>query len=181
MTTYLALLRGINVGGNNMIKMAELKICLEKAGLQDVKTYIQSGNVLFKSDKNDAQALSQLVEKAIEAQWQIPVRVVVYTKDRWVKVVKNAPKTWGENAEWKHNMLVMLEPYDMKTVMSGLGEPIAELETMKAGDGVVYQSVSFKSFGRTRASKMIGTPVYKQMTIRNYNTSIKLAHLLEAL
>ena len=56
---YVALLRGINVGGNNKVSMTELKTCLEEAGFENVSTYINSGNVLFESEANDAVKLAQ--------------------------------------------------------------------------------------------------------------------------
>ena len=177
---YIAFLRGINVGGNNLIKMAELKICLEKAGIEDVKTYIQSGNVLFKSDETDSVKLSKKIETAIESIFKINVGVAVFSDKRWKTIIKNAPSNWGKDPAWKHNLFILLEPFNMDDVVKAIGEPRAGIEFITAGDGILYQSTSFKEFGKTTTSKLPGTPIYKRMTIRNYNTSVKLLALLES-
>jgi uncharacterized protein (DUF1697 family) len=181
MTSYIALLRGINVGGNNMIKMADLKVCLEKAGFQDVKTYIQSGNVLLKSNGTNTAQLAQSIESAIEKQWHIPVGVAVRSEEQWQGIIQAAPQRWGKDTSFKHNLLVMLEPYDIDDALAAIGELKPKIESVTAGDGVLYQSLSWELFGRTTSGKLAGKPIYKRMTVRNYNTSIKLLALLEDL
>lgn len=176
--SYLALLRGVNVGGNNMIKMAELKAALEADGFSDVRTYIQSGNVLFMSDKKDTGTLAEHVKKSIAKHFAIDVGVAVFSKAEWQKVVHGAPAWWGKDVTWKHNLLAMLQPYDMKQVVAAYGELKPDIEMLLAGEGVLYQSMSFKMFGRTTAGRLAANPIYKQMTIRNYNTATKLLTLM---
>ena len=74
---YVALLRGINVGGSNLIRMPALKACFEAERLQDVATYIQSGNVLFTADRSSQQALTARIEKALSRTFAYEARVVV--------------------------------------------------------------------------------------------------------
>ena len=76
-TQYLALLRGINVGGNNIIKMADLKACFESLGLTDVVTYIQSGNVIFKSAEKDKAKLTKMIEAGLSKRFNYEARLVV--------------------------------------------------------------------------------------------------------
>ena len=90
MTTYIALLRGINVGGNRIIKMAELKNALEALGLKDVKTYIQSGNVLFRSD-DDAINIQDKIEKEINRFWGFDVPVVLRSARELEQLINNCP------------------------------------------------------------------------------------------
>lgn len=90
MTIYIALLRGINVGGKNMIKMAELKKVLQDLGLCDVKTYIQSGNVLFKSNEEEG-ALKIKIENAIEAEFGFPVPVILRKAEELEKIAASCP------------------------------------------------------------------------------------------
>lgn len=90
MTTYIALLRGINVGGNRIIKMAELKNVLEALGLKDVKTYIQSGNVLFRSD-DDAFNIQDKIEKEIDRVWGFDVPVVLRSAKELEQLINNCP------------------------------------------------------------------------------------------
>lgn len=74
---YVALLRGINVGGNSLIKMADLKVGFEGIGLTEVKTYINSGNVLFASDEKDSRKLSEKIEGMILKKFKLPVKTLV--------------------------------------------------------------------------------------------------------
>ena len=91
MTTYIALLRGINVSGQKLIKMAELAELFKSLNLVDVKTYIQSGNIVFKSDVGDKSELRQTIEKAIEQKYGFFVRVFMRTAEEWREVVADNP------------------------------------------------------------------------------------------
>jgi uncharacterized protein (DUF1697 family) len=91
MTIYVALLRGINVGGNKLIKMAELRELFELIGLHNVKTYIQSGNVLFKTDKESPKQLRQRIEQEIHFRFGFPVTVVLRTANKFEQIIKECP------------------------------------------------------------------------------------------
>ncbi|MBP1996525.1 DUF1697 domain-containing protein [Paenibacillus eucommiae] len=90
MTIYVALLRGINVGGKNMIKMAALKNMFESMGLSRVKTYIQSGNVLFESEKEE-EVLRKQIENKIEVIFGFSVIVVLRKAEELKRIVSNCP------------------------------------------------------------------------------------------
>ncbi|WP_139489099.1 DUF1697 domain-containing protein [Brevibacillus dissolubilis] len=90
MTIHIALLRGINVGGKNIIKMTDLKHTLESIGLTHVQTYIQSGNVLFESPEEEAP-LRHRIEQAIEQTFGFPVPVVLRTADELKKTAHSCP------------------------------------------------------------------------------------------
>jgi uncharacterized protein (DUF1697 family) len=181
MTQYLAFLRGINVGGKSLIRMAALKEALESDGFTEVKTYIQSGNVFLSTPQADAVKVAQAVTASIAKHFALDVKVVAFTKPQWQEVVASAPKWWnGSKTEgWKHDLLILLPPYDMKQVMLTLGEPAPEVENIGSGAGVIYASLYVAKWSRTRLSKLPGTPLYKQITIRNYNTSTKLLALFD--
>lgn len=179
MTRYLALLRGINVGGNSLMKMADLKAALQQDGFDNVRTYIQSGNVFFDSPETDKDKLAKDVEKSIKAHFHLDVRVAVFSKAEWQKVIEEAPDWWGRGKDWKHNLLIMLQPYDMQQVIEAYGELKPDIEAVEVGQGVLYQSILFAKFGRTTGGKLASNPIYKQMTIRNYNTATKLLPLFD--
>lgn len=98
MNIYIALLRGINVGGKNMIKMPELKKALETIGLNAVQTYIQSGNVIFESDEEEA-TLQVIIENKIEAALGFPVKVVLRMLAELEKIILDCPFSKDEISE----------------------------------------------------------------------------------
>lgn len=175
---YLALLRGINVGGNAMIRMSELKECMEEAGFVEVRTYIQSGNVLFAAPKREPARLARRLEATIEKKFALKIGVAIFTGCEWEEIVRRAPKSWGKDKDWKHNLLALLPGTKPGEVIAAMGALKPEIEVLTAGRGVIYQSLSIVSFGRTTSGKLPAQPIYRRITVRNYNTTRKLAELL---
>lgn len=175
---YLALLRGINVGGKGLIRMSELKKCLEKAGFAEVQTYIQSGNVLFAGPKTETGRMAGKIEAAIEKKFAMKVGVVVFAENEWREIVRRAPKSWGKNKDWKHNLLALLPGTKATDVIEAMGRLKPEIEIVTPGRGVIYQSLCIRSFGRATSGKLPSHPIYRRITVRNSNTVRKLAELL---
>src|SRR5262245_54061235 len=94
MARYVALLRGINVGGKNIIKMAALAACFEEHGLRDVATFIQSGNVIFDGD-GAAAALTTRIEAALSATFAYRASVVLRSHAQLRQVIDRAPDGFG--------------------------------------------------------------------------------------
>lgn len=176
---YLALLRGVNVGGNGIISMPALRQALTDTGFNNVRTYIQSGNVLFRSTNTDRRQLTQTIHECIKSTFDLDVEVVLFTKEEWHKIIINAPTWWGADTEWKHNLLILLPPIRAAEAIDAIGTLKPDIEAVLPGKGVVYQSMSFKLFGRTTTGKLASNPIYKKMTIRNYNTATKLLALFD--
>jgi uncharacterized protein (DUF1697 family) len=88
---YVAFLRGINVGGKNKIKMETLREVCSALGFEDVKTYINSGNILFETRKTEDKSLAAKIEKAIEKEFGLNIKVIVRTIDEIKKIVENNP------------------------------------------------------------------------------------------
>ena len=91
MPVYIAMLRGINVGGNKRVKMDQLRSSLEKLGLKQVKTYIQSGNVVFQAAKISTAALSKKIENSIVAEFGFPASVICRTADEIMGTIEGNP------------------------------------------------------------------------------------------
>ena len=180
MIQYVAFLRGINVGGKSIIKMSDLKDALMSSNLQNVSTYIQSGNVLFQSDSDNKHELAQELSSIIEKQFKLQVPVTLFSKKEWTNIIAAAPKWWGIDTARKHNIFIMIDPYDMQQVVAAIGVLKPGVEAMELGDGVLYQSMDRALLGRTTTGKLAGSPVYKSMTIRNYNTAIKMLTLMNS-
>lgn len=177
-TTFVLLLRGINVGGNGRVPMAELRDCLEKAGYTDVRTYINSGNVIFNSTSQDAAGLTLEIETILAKQFNLPLKIVLLTARDYLAAVKSAPKEWGKKAEWRYNALFVRPPLTAAQALELCGPPKPGIETAVAGHGVIFISNSMADAGRTNYAKLPGRPVYKELTIRNYNTTLKLVAML---
>ncbi len=173
---FIALLRGINVGGNNKVAMADLKSCFEKAGFKNVVTYINSGNVIFESSQTDTAKLVQVCEAAIEKQFGFKVVCAVITAHALQAAVQNAPQWWN-NGDAKHNALFVIAPATATEIMAEVGTAKPDYEKVAAYDPIIFWSAPLATFGRTRYSKIVGTKAYKSVTIRNANTTLKLVEL----
>src|ERR1700730_6737575 len=126
MNVYVALLRGINVGGNNLIKMLALKACFEAQGLRDVATYIQSGNVLFTAGRSNQLALTRQIEKALSKTFTYQSRVVVRSLEQMKAIGEEAPKGFGGRpAAYRYDVIFLKDPLTadegMKSVTAKAG------------------------------------------------------------
>ncbi len=177
---YIILLRGINVGGNNTVKMSDLKSCLENAGFKNVITYINSGNVIVESEKKDLRKLTIEIEKLLTERFKIDLKIVLVDYPSYKAIIENAPKWWNGSPEYRHYLLFIKPPVTSESALKECGEPKEGIEFMTAADGVIYSSALISEISKSTINKIVGKPIYKQMTIRNYNTSLKLLKLMEA-
>lgn len=174
---YIALLRGINVGGNNIIKMVDLKASFESMGFSDVVTYIQSGNVLFNSTKKDKAKLEIQIEKALSETFNYKSRVVIIAQQHLQTIVKEAPKDFGvDAAQYRYDVLFLKEPLTAKEAITNI-KTREGVDSAHAGQGVLYFSRLIAKAGQSYLSEVVKLPIYKEMTIRNWNTTTKLLTL----
>lgn len=179
MTTYVILLRGINVGGKNKVPMASLKKCLEELGFANVSTYIASGNVILDSDKPTAEIKAQ-IETALPASFSLDselIKVLVLARDQLQAVVANKPPGFGEQPQTYHSDAIFLLGIDSAEAIAAF-DPRAGVDTVWPGDGVIYSQRLSAQRTKSRLSKIMAAPAYKSMTIRNWNTTTKLLELL---
>lgn len=175
---YIALLRGINVGGKNKVAMPLLKESFGQAGFKNVSTYINSGNVFFESDIADKARLVQLCEKAIEDKFGFSVVCSVISSIELKNALENAPQWWGKGEEMKHNAIFVVAPATAKEISAEVGEAKPEYEKISVQEPIIFWSAPLETFNRTRYSKIIATKAYQSITIRNYNTTRKLVELV---
>lgn len=180
MGQYVALLRGINVGGKNLIKMSDLKACFETLGFEDVRTYIQSGNVLFRTAAAAQAKLTEQIEKALSDTFKYPSVVVVRSHKQLKEIVATAPKGFGtQPALYRYDVLFLKEPLTAKEAMKSVS--IKEgVDEAFSGKGVLYFSRLISRATQSHLTRIIGTPVYQSMTIRNWNTTTKLLNMMDA-
>jgi uncharacterized protein (DUF1697 family) len=174
---YVALLRGINVGGKTLIKMADLKTCVEELGFERVATYIASGNVLFESDERDAAKLERRIEHALEQRFRLPVKVVVLDRAAYSRIVKAVPKSWDADESLRANVAFVRRGAQAKQIVREL-EPDPAVEEVKAINGAILWATKRDALNRSVMRKLIGGAAYKELTVRNLNTTLKLHELL---
>jgi uncharacterized protein (DUF1697 family) len=181
MPRFVALLRGINVGGKNAIPMPGLKACFEEEGFTDVRTYIQSGNVVFSAPPSSQAELTRRIERTIRSAFDhYDASVVLRSRSQLRTVVQKAPKTFGsEPTAYRYDVCFLKAPLTAKQVVATV--PTKEgVDRIWAGSGVVYFSRLTSRATQSRLNRVASLPVYQQMTIRNWNTTTKLLELLEA-
>lgn len=180
MNTYVILLRGINVGGKNKLPMADLKECLEELGFSDVLTYIASGNAILKSTKS-SQEIQNLIEQVLPKKFRLDselIKILAMTKEQLQKVVIDKPDGFGERPDKYHSDVVFLmgiEPAEAIKVF----KPRDGVDKIWQGDAVIYSQRLSSMRTKSRLNAIMITPVYKSMTIRTWNTAVKLLGLME--
>jgi uncharacterized protein (DUF1697 family) len=180
MNQYVALLRGINVGGKNLIKMTELKDCFERLGFQNVRTYIQSGNVLFYAAESDQVMLAEQIEGALSKAFDYHLRVVVRSEKEMKAIVAHAPKDFGRDpSTYRYNVIFLKEPLTSADAMQSVTTKEG-VDQAYAGEGVLYFLNLISKATQSRLSRIISNPIYQSMTIRNWNTTTKLLNMMEA-
>ena len=176
--TYVALLRGINVGGKNIVRMADLRAAFEDAGHEAVSTYIQSGNVLFKSDGPPA-ALERDIETMLESAFGLSLVVVVRSHRQLCNVVDRAPDGFGAAPDVHHSDVIFLKaPLTSRQALRAV-ELRDDVDQAWPGTGVLYFSRLSERLSQSRMSRIASTPQYQNMTIRNWRTTTRLLSLLD--
>ncbi|MFT7640978.1 MAG: hypothetical protein ACI9G1_002722 [Pirellulaceae bacterium] len=176
---FIALLRGINVGGKNLILKEELQHFFEDLGFKNVRTYIQSGNILFRSNKKSSADLTKAIEKGLSARFSYDGRAAILSYDQYKSAVHSAPDGWGNNDQRKHNALFTLGNITPKEVSAELPAPKKHMETVTVGQNVVFWSVSKENLTKTTFMKLPMMPLYQKVTVRNHNTVFKLLGLFD--
>jgi uncharacterized protein (DUF1697 family) len=178
-TRYVALLRGINVGGNNIIKMTALRAHFERLGHAEVSTYIASGNVLFSARSSDKRTLVKVIEAALSLEFSYESRIVLLSSRELARVVKEAPPGFGEEPKkYRYDVLFVKEPLTPKRALADVPTKPG-VDEKYAGKHALYFRRLISKASQSRLSRIVGLPVYRNLTIRNWNTTLKLSELLK--
>jgi uncharacterized protein (DUF1697 family) len=180
MPKYALLLRGINVGGKNKVPMADLRKCLEKLGFSAVSTYIASGNVILESDKSPGD-IQDIIEQDLPKTFQLDselIKILVLSRDQLQAIVSNKPEGFGEQPEKYYSDAIFLMGIDSAQAMA-VFSPREGVDKIWQGNGVIYSQRLGAERVRSRLSKIVGTPLYKSMTIRSWGTTKTLLELLQ--
>jgi uncharacterized protein (DUF1697 family) len=176
MTTYIALLRGINVGKNNRIKMADLKSLLETMGLTKVKTYIQSGNVLFEAN-DEAEQLCQRLEDEISKTFGFPVPVILRTAEEYEQIIRDCPYSIDSLQEGESVQLAFLADEPCKEKLETLRMYKSDPDECFINRKEVYLFLRQSILDSKLAAQLpkLGVPA----TVRNWKTVIKLSAMVQ--
>lgn len=179
MKRYIALLRGVNVGGKNKISTAEFKAILEELGFADVRTYLNSGNAAFSSDADDEGALAASIRDMLGKQLALFVPVRVISRDWLRDVLSSAPDWWGSgDGEIYDNLILTLPPATGAEIGKRLGAPSAGLERVCICGDAIFWSFDRRSYARCSWWKRSASPgIGEWITIRTAGTMKKLAAL----
>lgn len=179
-TRYVALLRGINVGGRNRVAMPDLRAAFQAAGYGSVATYIQSGNVLFTAGVTP-DGLETDIETMLEPHLGMPLVVVVRAHHQLRQVVERAPEGFGAAPHTYHCDVVFLKAPLTSDQAMHLVELRQGVDEAWPGSGLLYFQRLSSRRAQSRMSKIVGKPEYQQMTIRSWATTTKLLTLLDQL
>ena len=179
MTTYIALLRGVNVGGNNKINMKELAAACREAGLENVQTYINSGNIVFNS-ANTAGEVRAAIELLINRRFGLNITAAVYSAAELADALAQAPAWWGSTKDAKHNAIFVLAPTTAEEVCAEVGETKPEYESVAYHGQLIFWTAPLATFSMTRWGSVAKRKTYQKITIRNANTAKKLLELAVA-
>lgn len=174
MTKYITLLRGINVSGQKKIPMAELREILAKSGLENIRTYIQSGNVIFQSLETDKSTLELKIHNAIKLYFGFEVPVLVLTPQELKNIFDSSPfpKEKKENSYF-----MMLYSKADKDLVDNISELSYPNEEFKITDKAVYFYCSV-GYGKAKlGNNFFERKLKVTATARNYKTMVKLLSL----
>ena len=175
---YVALLRGVNVGGNGMISMITLRENFVKAGFKNVSTYINSGNVFFSSNEKDARKLEQKIETLLTKKHDLKSRVIIRSFSEIERLVKKLPKAWDADKRWRRNIIFLSHSIDSKKIVEEL-HPKPDIETVAYLPGTLIWSALIKKLTQTTMLKFSRAEMYKEVTVRNPNTLRKIYELMK--
>jgi len=175
---FVALLRGVNVGGNNMISMSSLKKSFEAVGFPHVTTYINSGNIVFTTKEKDARKLEKRIEQMLSKEYELGSRVVVRSLPEMEQLVNNLPRSWSADSRWRYNVIFLRHSIDSEAILTDLPAN-SDIEEIVYRPGALLWSAQATEMSRTNLAKLSSRKVFQDMTVRNLNTTKKLCDLMK--
>jgi uncharacterized protein (DUF1697 family) len=177
---HVVLLRGINVGDKNPLPMAKLRECLEELGYTNVATYINSGNVVLETSKS-AAAIEREIEAVLPRKFKLHselIKVLALPAATYRKMVASRPKGFGEKPDTYHSdAIFLMGGTRVKDAMSAFS-PREGVDAVWPGTGVIFSQRLSAERTKSRLNKIMSTPFYKAMTIRNWATTTRLLEML---
>lgn len=176
---YVALLRGINVGGKNKLNMKELVHSFSKAGLRQVQSYINSGNILFEDSTHTRESLTSLLEETIATDFGLSVPLLLRTYSEIETLMKQLPEEWANDKEQKSDVLFLWRGVDSLAVIDQL-QP-KDFETVLSVPGALLWHIERAKQAKSALVRLPSKALYKSVTIRNVNSVRAIWNLLRGM
>jgi uncharacterized protein (DUF1697 family) len=177
-TVFVALLRGVNVGGNNMISMRSLKESFETLGFVNVSTYINSGNIIFQSKEADPRKLERKIEQMLSSDYQLDSKVVLRSLSEMEKLMNDLPRSWNEDSSWRYNVIFLRYSIDSEKILTELPAN-SDIEQVVYRPGALLWSTQATQMSQSQLGKLSSRKTFRDMTVRNLNTTRKLYELMK--
>ncbi len=180
MAKYVALLRGVNVGGKRRVPKEEFRQVLEGLGFTDVVVYINSGNAVFASD---TVPTVESIQAALEEHFGFAIATLLLPADKVEAIAAAIPEDWANDAitpektGQKSDVVYLFDEINTPDIIEKLGHK-PDIETMVYVDGAVLTTITRANQMKGSLQKLIGSQLYGSMTVRNVNTARKLAELV---
>ena len=172
---YVALLRGINVGGNRKVEMKRLKSLFESYGYVKVSTYINSGNIIFESE-DDRKSIQGKIKAGLEKEFGFDIPALVKTESEMKEIAHAIPTEWKNDSSQKSDVAFLFPEIDSRETIEEL--PInKEFINIRYVRGAIFWNVDRKNYNKSYLNKIVDHKHYQFMTVRNVNTA---RHLAEA-
>jgi uncharacterized protein (DUF1697 family) len=170
---YVALLRGINVGGNKKIEMKKLKALFESLGYVNVSTYKNSGNILFESNKK-LVTIHKDIKVSLKKVFGFDILTLVKLEVEMIKIAEAIPNKWKNDSQQKTDVAYLFDEVDSKKILDEI--PVKkEYLDIRYIKGAIFWNVYRKYYNKSQINKLISHKLYQQMTVRNVNTARFLA------
>lgn len=172
MQTYICLLRGVNVGGNHRITMADLKAVFEAEGCQAVKTYLNSGNLIFRTDRH---TLKEWCQNMILKRFGLDISCQILSAQTLINLQTQSPVGFNEDKNSKYNVIFPIAPWTGQDIATQMPTIKSDLENLLVCKEALFWTCAKKDFGRTTYGKLAAKKaIYNMTTVRNGNTFLKL-------
>ena len=178
MSSSVALLRGINVGGKNPVGMPALAECFRTAGYEDVRTHLQSGNVLFTADPQTGAELEAAIEQLLRDRFGFPILTVVRSHEEFATTIASAPRDHGSD-ELRSEVFFLKRPLSAEAVLEQMPELREGVDSVAPGPGALYFSRVAAQASKTRITRLMSMPIFQQMTMRSWRTTTRLSEMLD--
>jgi uncharacterized protein (DUF1697 family) len=176
--TYVALLRGVNVGGKNPVAMPALADCLAAEGLRGVLTYLQTGNAVFRARRQPEGDLALHIERALAARLDVRTRIVVRSLPQMKRVLATAPAEWRRDSTLRRNIAFLTHGVTAAEALEQV-ELKEGVDAAAAGDGVLYLATVMQAVTKSRLRNLISKPIYGDLTIRSFTTCERLLAMMQ--